>query len=352
MTRKLLLILSDKNRKTSDFLVAPFSLLPEQFRVTTPDNLIFMGLNNFAAIIIDSQKLIFALRKVSLGIRDEPATEGLWNIFSGVYNIPVFVLTERKSAASKTMKDLGIEFILNEEIRELFNSNALHAKDGSDDTSAQKPYLTADEIRLMYRNGKESVPQGTRLTNWATEVADSLGMNIIESRKYFLVNLASLALTQIKSIAPEIADLGNIPEVYFIISPTVMAGFSSIFPSFRKKMVSPTIHWAEKGAFTGELAAEMIADAGCFGAILPSKAPYCDQDNLNLLLKSASKHDLQLFSTFTLANNSACDIIATDNSTMNLFVPVYSSDLYSDKNVTRDSYAIIADYKFFEDKLL
>ncbi len=351
MTRKLLLIVSEATKNGAEFFTQPYGLQPEQARVTGPASLNYIGLSNFAAVILDSPSLIKDLRKISHGIRDDSATEALWSLFSGEYNVPLFILVNKKASPSIDMRNLDINYILPKEIKDLAGELGIKSGPTQNTIGSAAEMLTADDIKIMAQQGIRTLEPGMRLTGWAEETAKTLGINQKENRIHLLVDLTNLAgRSFFKQIKSEIFDISTaLRDAYFVVNPIHMPFFAELFPGLRHRLVSPTIHWAAQGAYTGEVSAAMLADLKCYGAIVPAKPPYCEEKHIESLFIQAQKYDLQLFSTFTLANNQACDIIATDRNTGKPMIPVYSRQL--GKSST-ESCALIADLSFFKEKLI
>jgi hypothetical protein len=350
MTRKTLLVITDAQKATSKFYEPPYSLSPDKVRVTGPASLNYIGFTNISAIVIDSPGLYKDLKKISLGIRDSVEAEALWGVFAGETNIPVHILVDQKASPSREMRELGIDYILATELRELANESGGYDTGGNyeDESSTDNSrLLTADDVRQMHQNGARSIPSDSRLTSWAAEVADSLGMSVTQQQTRYLINLASFSKKDLLDKKTEIHELAiKLPELLFVINPLLIASFADIFPSLRSKIVSPTIHWAKSGAFTGEVSAAMLADQRCRGAIVPAKQPYCQQENLNQIIAQAKKHDLELFSTFTLASGTGCDIIANGSAQSGSLTPLYRAEMLNSAD-RPDSGAIIADWNHY-----
>ncbi len=342
MTDKKLLIITETGKSGSVFFEPPFSLSPERVTVTGPESLHYLGLQRFFAIILDSPALHRHLSKISLGIRDDAETEALWRIFCGESGADVFMLVEQKASPSQAMRDLGINYVLPGEIREITETAAFEAVGTNGSANFSTQILTADDIRDLYQNGQRRIPAGSSLTSWAAEVAESLGMSQTVIGLKYLVDLTNLSPAALKKMQSETADLSTrIPASLFVLNPLSLSIFALIHPSLRERMVSSTIHWADHGAFTGETSAAMLADLRCQGAIIPAKAPYCIEKNLQQIVQQAKKHDLELFSTFTLASGTGCDIIASDGGTSNQLTPLYEARLLIGQNIP-DTGAVIA----------
>jgi hypothetical protein len=340
MTDKKVLIITESGKSGSRFFEPPFDLAPDRVTVTGPESLNFLGLKRFCAIVLDSPALHRHLTKISLGIRDDAETEALWRIFCGESGAQVYILVEQKAAPSQTMRDLGIAYVLPGEIGEIVAT--VSSATGAESAANPAQILTADDVRDLYQSGQRRIPAGSNLTSWAAEVAESLGMSQISTGLKYLVDLSTFSPAKLKKIQSDTAALSTrIPTSLFVLNPLTLGVFAQVHPSLRERMVSSTIHWAVQGAFTGETSAAMLADLRCHGAIIPARTPYCDGKNLQLIVEQAKKHDLELFSTFTLASGTGCDIIASDGGTSNQLTPLYEARLLLGQTIP-DTGAVIA----------
>lgn len=329
MTEKKVLIITDIAKDCGRFFKPPFSLAPELVLVTGAASLQYLGFTGFATVIIDSPRLHKELGKISLGIRDSIETEALWQIFCGACAAEVYILIGQKAAATKTMRELGISYLAESELAELVAARvAADNTAGSGATISAQTMLTADEIRTLHQSGVRNLDAGRPMTPWAAEVAESLGMKVVSTQNHFLVNLAALSPKKLREISEEIFALSTrLPELLYVINPATIAAFAATFPSLRGRVVASTIHWASQGAYTGETSAAMLADLRCYGAIVPAQLPYCTAANLKELLQQAQKHNLKLFSTFTLAYGTGCDIIAPDGAASEQMTPLYNAEV-------------------------
>lgn len=327
MTEKKVLIITDSGKAGAKFFAAPFALSPEKVTVTGVASLNYIGFTGYAAVIIDCPALINDLTKISLGIRDSIETEALWRIFCGETGVEVFILVEQKAAPSKTMRELGIDYLLSGEIAELVAEYAPASAD-SGNTTGSRNVLTADDIRDLHQQGQRHIPPGSSLTAWALEVAEALGLTQNDNSLKYLLDLSNFSPSGLKARQEDIFALSTrIPELLFVLNPLSIPSFNQVFPSLRGRVVCSTIHWATQGAFTGETSAAMLADMRCHGAIVPARQPYCRGENLKELLKQAQKNDLELFSTFTLASGTDCDIIASEDAASKQLTPLYEARL-------------------------
>lgn len=346
MANKKILIITDNNRASSKFFEAPFLFSPEQVTVTGVASLNYIGFQNFNGIIIDCPALINDLTKISLGIRDSAETEALWRIFCGETGIEVFILVEQKTSPGKTMRELGISYITGPEIADLIKSLS---KSFSEATKSTKPaeILTADDVRSLHQTGRRSIPTGSGLTPWAEEVAQALGMTRETCSLKHLIDFSHAGAEELKIRQEEIFSLSTkIADALFVLNPIMLSLFIKMYPSLRTRTVSSTVHWASHGAFTGETSAAMLADLRCHGAIVPAKAPYFEKKNIHQLIEQAQKYSLELFSTFTLASGTGCDIIASDGATDKQFTPLYRAQVLDQQRLPETG-AIIAGPDYF-----
>lgn len=344
----MVLIITDAKEMNSKFFAAPFSLSPERVRVTGLASLNFMGFSNFSAVVIDSPTLYKDLKKTSFGIRDSAETEALWRIFCGDLDLPVHVLIDRKASPTKEMRELGISYLLPSElpslVKETTNTPVYLSEDGSPFDNSK--LLTADDVRQMHLDGVRTISSENKLTAWAEDLAESLGMKISENESKLLANFSSYSIADLQNFKSEIFDLSTrFPGLLFVISPPIMPIFNDLFPALRGKIVAPSIHWEKSGAYTGESSAAMLADQRCHGAIIPATSPYCDPGNMKKVIEQAKKFNLELFSTFTLASGTGCDIIATDSPAQSSLTPLYSTEVLRNGEIP-ESGAVIADQKF------
>lgn len=331
-----ILILTDK--KSQSYYEAPCNFDRSCVTVTSASSIKYIGFFSYSYIVFDYQNIPCLLNKVALGIKDSPETEALWHLCAVSMNIKI--LCDKKTASDKNMFNLGIDYILPSEIRKLCESKQdVKTKDPA---SMAKTVLTADDIRLMHHRGEANIPPSATLTSWASELAETYQMNKRETMlfKFLKLNCQTKSdflrhKTQINDIAEQTKDL------CFIIPPPLMVIFNEIFPSLKERKVSPTIHWASKGAFTGEVAAEMLKDVKCNKAIIPANKVYAKPENLKSLIFEAQKNGIDLFSTFSLALHECCDIISWYKDKANLIKPVYPDTSFVSNKETGLAGAVI-----------
>lgn len=340
MNPQKILIITDGNR--AKFFAEPFNLDYEEVTITSCESLRFISFVQWKKIIFDLQHIDALMRKASLGIKDDPISESFWDIAAG--QVSSFILADRIMPPTRDMINLGFSYITPNSLKQAITEDdhsdyqpPLFGKGGGRGTGRgmgrsriDNSVLTADDVRQMHLDGLNDLPQGAKLTDWALEVANSLDMHLEKSKLIMLFPVEATNAKQLKSMGEELFELNSkYPELYFIVTPVMMPIFNELFPALAHKKVSPTIHWADKGAFTGEISAAMIKDLKCFGAITPSRAPYPDPKHVKQLEEQAKKHGITIFSTFTLASGSGYDIIAKNRSEPTLTASLYRAGTYS-----------------------
>lgn len=352
MNPQRILIITDRDRAI--FFAAPFNLNYEEVTITSCESLKFMGLGQWRKIIFDLQNIDALMRKTSLGIRDNPISESFWDIAAA--QVSSFILSDRVMPPTRDMVNLGFTYITPNGLKlatttddyddyqpPVFGSSrglgagsitgfgtGLGTGRGMGKSRIDNSVLTADDVRQLHLDGLNELPQGAKLTDWALEVANSLNMHLEKSKLIMVMPLKVDNAKQLQAMSEELFDLNNKhPQLYFIVIPAMMPVFNDLFPALANKKVSPTIHWADKGAFTGEISAAMVKDLKCFGAIVPSYPPYTDPKHLKQLEEQAKKHGITLFSTFTLASGSGYDIIAKTKNEPTITASLYRTGTYS-----------------------
>jgi len=300
--------------------------------VTGIDSINYIGFSRFSKIIIDCSGIHDSLRKLSLGIHDDRVTSSLWHLLSYHNTFKLFFLIEKSSGRpSQEMNNLGVSFITLCEIKKLDaaeNFSASEAFAGGSIKSNYKQLLTADDIRSLHQQGKNTIPAGSRMTSWAAEVAESL--NIKASELHRLTLILPVQIKCKKDLLNKREEIfsrsGQFPNLFFLLTAPYLPVFNEMFPSLIGRTISATLHWESHGAFTGEVSAAMLSDMKCYGAVVPARAPYNKAENLNKAMQLASKNCLKLFSTFTLASHGTCDIIATDQKEIGALIPMYPAE--------------------------
>lgn len=327
MSRNQILVITD-DRKALQERMSTAAL--EKCRITGIESLRYIGFADLSAVVIDSKSIDKTLRKVSLGIRDDDASDALWQLLAQPKSARVFFLVEKMTRPGSDMLALGIDYLLYENLEQLiadtYTSSPSHAFD--QDTSSQTRLITADDIRHLHKQNIRKIPAGSRLTAWAAEVAESLNFSETGVALQLIWPVAATSATVLKKAHEELFDLNaKYPDLLFMVNPAYLPIFNDLYPSLKGKTVSPVIHWASHGAYTGETSAAMLADLRCAGAVVPARMPYTEPKHIANLLEQANKHGLTLFSTFTLASSGVCDIIAPESSQRATLTPLYSADM-------------------------
>lgn len=323
---QLLIITSNR----SELLAAMPGITPENSVITSLDSLNYIGFSHYKKIVIDCASVSDSLKKVSLGIRDDRATQSLWQLLASSNGPEVYLLIEKMERPGNEMRQLGIQYITAAELQKMANSAELSIEQATRPLEENRPatgILTADDIRDMHQNGLRQLPAGARLTSWAAEVADSLNFHSDSHVLHLLFPVKASSKKALANMHTDIYALNSkFPNMLFIVNEAYLPVFNNLFPSLQGKTVAPSVHWETHGAYTGETSVQMLVDQRCFGAIIPAKKPYTDPENVVKLQKLAQKNGLTLFSTFTLASAGSCDIIASDNSDFGAIVALYPAE--------------------------
>lgn len=315
---------------SADLQGSPFNLDPEQFMLTGYEYLGYLGTGNgrFAALVLHEPDPGL-LPKLALGIRDGAALESVWNTLAHAPQLPVRVLVPAPCRPLPAWFDLGIEPITPKDLRALLGEAAAGhiagtAAPASTASSGRHPApLTADDIRDLNQQGRRTLPADTPMTDWAREVATSLGITLAPKvSQYVLMNLpirrrADLISRLERMHAAASAD----PNLYFILPAPYWPALRELAPNLKSRIVAPSVFLATNGAFTGEISLDMIADAGCRGAILPAGKPYADPKLLPAFLKNAARMGLLIFSAAPLERSKGCDIMAPHDGIIPLGTP-------------------------------
>jgi len=327
------------------FFEEPASLSCDDCYFCSPEYLSYISYSKYSAIVIDSFSLLQHLRKVALGIRDDVVTSALWNIFADLASPDVYVLSERMQPPTQDMRDLGISYVTLSKLKEIGTPQKFPEplKESSEfPEEFRKSLLTADDIRAMSLKGQTFIPAGARLTSWAEEVAATLKMRPMpENDFFFIYPVFSNSLNELESLREDLFQKSSAcSNLLFLLTPLYLPVFCELYPSLAKKTLSTSIHWEEKGAYTGEVSADMLSSLGCFGALVPDSKPY--KENFSKALSLANSKSLRIFSRLKLAKAESCDIIHEEKN--NTFSPLM---LYSRDEITLDalpeSGAVLAD---------
>jgi len=346
MSNKHVLIITDN---PAGLQAEPLVLSSEKCRVTRLDSIKYLGFSGVQHVVIDCASIGIALKKVSLGIRDDDETRSLWGLLASTNGPKVHLLVEKMSKASSEMQQLGVAYIIPAELRRLLEeTSSATTHSFSDSDSSASPLLTADDIRDLHQQGSRRLPSGSRLTPWATEIAASLNMQTDDNQLFLLMPVMAASRRQLAEQREELFSLASrYPNLLFIVNEVFLPIFNGLFPSLSGRTVSPSVHWASHGAYTGEVSPAMLADQRCFGAIVPAQKPYTDPENLKKLLGLAQKHGLTLFCTFTLASAGTCDIIASDRQSAGTMIPLYQSGVVNPARLP-DSGAVAVNKEFLQ----
>jgi hypothetical protein len=327
MSTNQILVISDDRKALQERLPeATF----EKCQLTGLESLRYIGFANLSTVVIDSKSIDKTLRKVSLGIRDDAASDALWQLLAQPNGTRVFFLVDKMSRPGSDMIALGIDYLLYENLDLLLNdpsvSKVRHNFD--DDTGIRTSPLTADDIRHLHKQNIRKIPAGSQLTTWAAELAESLNFSETGAALQLIWPVATASAAALKNMHEELFDLSTRhPDLLFMVNPAYLPVFNDLYPAFKGKTVSPVIHWASHGAYTGETSAAMLADLRCTGAVVPACMPYTEPKHIASLLGQAKEYELTLFSTFTLASSGVCDIIAPESSDRVSLTPLYSADM-------------------------
>ncbi|PKL44714.1 MAG: hypothetical protein CVV41_04940 [Candidatus Riflebacteria bacterium HGW-Riflebacteria-1] len=343
-----ILIISD-NRKDLQKRLSAAAL--EKCHLTGLDSLRYISFTNLGAVVIDSHSIDKTLRKISLGIRDDDASDALWQLLSQPKSARVYFLVDKMQKPGSDMISLGIDYIIGENLEQLIkdSSSELNFSGNTENSSQSGQLLTADDIRSMHQLNIRHIPAGSRLTAWAAEIADSLNISQSSEQLQLIWPVAANNRAALEKMHEELFDLNTRhPGLLFLVNPALLPVFNSLYPALAGKTVSPIIHWASHGAFTGETSSAMLADLRCAGAIVPARKPYTDPKNLVSLIKQAKENSLSLFSTFTLASSGGCDIIASESSGTGALTPLYNAEMISDKELPTGPAAVVANHEFLK----
>ncbi|MBU1109650.1 MAG: hypothetical protein KKB51_23420 [Candidatus Riflebacteria bacterium] len=353
-SNQILIISDDRSGLQSRLSIAAL----EKCRMTGLESLRYISFSNLCAVVIDAKSIDNTLRKVSLGIRDDDASDALWQLLSHPTDTRIYFLIDKMQKPGSDMLQLGIGYIIVEHLEQLItDANSENAANGnlpifSENGSKTSQLLTADDIREMHQQNIRQIPAGSRLTAWASEVADSLNISQSDqdSEQLQLIwPVEAKSSDALKKMHVELFDLNSrYPNLLFLVNPVLLPIFNSLYPALQGKTVSPVIHWAAQGAFTGETSAAMLADMHCIGAVIPACKPYTDPQNLLSLIKQAKENGLILFSTFTLASSSVCDIIASESSDTMTLTPLYMAELIIGNELPTGPAAIVANHELLK----
>jgi hypothetical protein len=317
MTRSMLLVVST-TLTTADLLASPFHLPPERVLVTSPASLAYLGLGRFFAMVLH-QVDEDLLTRLALGLRDRPEAEGLWAALALENGPRLLGLVPAPGRPPQAWRDLGIEPIRPSELRSLFDdASSRWPIGGSGGASAPEApsrgaVLTADDIRDMHQSGSRFLPREARLTPWARELADTLGLaeGGTDHELPVLIAVAAATGSALKSERERYFALATaLPHALFVLAPALLPIWAEYLPSLRGRMVAARVHWATHGAFTGEVSLEMLLDQGCRGALLPAGSSPFPAERQADLISRAARAGFLLFAPHPLEPAPGCDIMA------------------------------------------
>lgn len=342
------LLIISANLTSETLCEEPFSLSPEKFFLCSPGSLAFIPIKRYPIVVLHdfSENTI---RKVALGLRDNPESEALWEVMAN-RSKSVYQLVSAATRPSPDCFALGIEIITPTDLRTLidhqetsdYNSGAEHSSE----------IVTAEEIREMHQNGVTTISESVRLTPWAKEVADSLGMLVSdEPRDLILLDLGSITKIRLAEMKENLFSWNRqFQKLLFVLPAPYFPIFNEMFPPLKGRIVAPSIHFEEKGAFTGEISLSMLIDSACAGAILPNFSRKTDPKQMKNFFSRAEKHGILLFSTKSLEPTYEYDIIAPPETGRTKFpIPIVSGQRKSAQ--PHDSYARLFTVESFENKL-
>lgn len=355
MSRKILIISDNRDK----FYGSPLFLSPDHFQISGIRSIGFLGFSGFKAVVIDCASSISALKKVSLGLRDDFESQAFWELLSSAKGPSIYMLVEKQSPASKEMRELGLSYIISSELSKLpassdgFETNIPNTDSASYIDYNKSKLLTADDVRELYNKGARALPADVKLTSWASEVASTLQMSETGKELLYLLPLDIKSKADLKSLREDLFELSSKHKnLYFVLNGLYLPIFNSEFPSLKGRTVAPSVHWASHGAFTGELSVDMLCDLQCFGAIILNRSPYNKKENLEKLVKLASSKRLNLFSTFTFASGDTCDIIFDKGFKPIRLIHIYDASEKAKIDYATDSAAIVVDKKYLQSTAL
>lgn len=309
MTARPLLIASE-TLKATDLISPPFGLQPEEFVLIRLDSLAVLGFSRFAAIVIHEPP-VDLFRRLSLGLRDRSDAEALWTVISRVHSVPVFVLVSKIERPPTELSDLGIGCIVPQRLRELCDISAPSTTGSTGPTVTASSMLTADDVREMHIRGIRSLDETTPMTDWARETAAALGIRLTpQASRRIIIPVEARGARHLQKFGERLHAFASSPHApLFMVSEPLMPIFNELFPSLRGRLVAPSLHWENKGAFTGEISLAMALDMGCEGAIVPDLPVYTDTKHFEQICNMAAGKQFSLYVPAPLAARDCCAII-------------------------------------------
>ncbi len=312
MGTRPVLIVSDSLVRAALF-EPPFSLSPEGIVLTGFDSLRFLALERYPAVVLHDPPADL-LRKLALGIHDQPEHDGVWQALNRVPQVKLYQLVAAPARPGKDAAALDIENITPAELAGLVRDAVNHptaVATPAIGTDRPAQALTADDIRERYQRGERSLSATTPMTDWARETAAALGMRIDETPAgYRLLRVKASSRRDLEAVKDRLFELSTRhANLLFLVDLPSLPVVRDLLPSLRGRLVAPSVHWADYGAFTGEVSVEMLADMDCRGALVPNTAPWTKPEHLKKLVQSAARRRLLLFLPETLAQAAGCDIM-------------------------------------------
>ncbi|HNV68559.1 MAG TPA: triose-phosphate isomerase [Candidatus Ozemobacteraceae bacterium] len=313
MGTRPVLIVSDSLVRAALF-EPPFSLSPEGVVLTGFASLRFLALERYPAVVLHEPPADL-LRKLALGIHDQPDGDGLWQALNQVPRVRLYQLVVTPTRPGKDAVALDIENIVPADLGRLVGEAQRHPQAGvgtpTPGTDRPAQALTADDIRERFQRGERSLSAATPMTDWARETAAALGMRLDETPAgYRLLRVKAFSRRDLEATKDLLFQVSTrYVDALFIVDLPYLPIVRDLVPSLRGRLVAPRVHWADYGAYTGEVSVEMLTDMDCRGALVPDTPPWTKPEHLQKLVQSAMKRRLLLFLPETLARAAGCDIM-------------------------------------------
>jgi len=340
-----ILIITDKKNRTEKFSLSPYDLPIENFFATGLDSLEYIGLHGYSSVVIDFE-VANLLRKIALGISDDTLSEAMWALLAPDTTTKVYVLTDKISPPTRDMVALGLEFVLASGLSELIKTTDIKFSNTFGLDASSTGIMTADDVRTLSKSGNMVLEPGVRMTSWAKEIADTLGIKESIAETIYIVPVEAQAKSQLIDKREEYFSLSTAHNgLLFAMPSPLIPIFNELFPSLSRRVVSIGINWEIKGAFTGETSIDMLVDMGCHGAIIVNEKPYTKSENISKLLKLIGSTGFKLFSFFPLAQEAECGII--DPKDKSLLIPLVDARV-AFKRSSASLEALIVDNNYLE----
>ncbi|NCB47653.1 hypothetical protein EOM81_11630, partial [bacterium] len=232
MSRKILIISDNRDK----FYESPLFLSPDHFQISGIGGVGFLGFGAFKAVVIDCAGSLPALKKVSLGLRDDFESQAFWELLSKSNGPSIYMLVNKQSPASKEMLELGLSYIIPSELAKLYTSFDTETTVSGGDSASYIDYnksnlLTADDVRALYNSGARSLPADVKLTSWASEVASTLQMSETGKELLYLLPLDIKSKSDLRSWREDLFELSSKHKnLYFILNGIYLPIFNEEFP--------------------------------------------------------------------------------------------------------------------------